>query len=288
MRLAFFHSLVRLPASRCWACQLGGRVSSCGQRRWASQEPRREGQRRTAGRAHGSRSRAAPATQVGAALPWRPLPRSLAPTSHPAQGIPWAPRHIHSAPPGLQGPTMPASDGWVWVCGARGRVVWVPRGTQGRGGGVRCGSEHRALLSRAAQRTAPQARGDPARLWLASWRRRQLRPTLEQRRPPAARGHLQGGPGLSPSRPPPGAARVWQGRPYRPGHNTQRSLQPCKPGRGWGPALLTGVLFLCPGNQPRPLISSSPASIQVRWPQGNRRCAFFPGVKLPTHFSDCP
>lgn len=30
LRLAFFHSLVRLPVSRCRACQLGGWVSSCG------------------------------------------------------------------------------------------------------------------------------------------------------------------------------------------------------------------------------------------------------------------
>lgn len=39
LRLAFFHSLVRLPVSRYKACQLGGRASSCGQRHQANTEP---------------------------------------------------------------------------------------------------------------------------------------------------------------------------------------------------------------------------------------------------------
>lgn len=89
LRLAFFHSLVRLPVSRSRACQLGGRVSSCGQRRQASQEPRWEDQGRTAGRATGHGA-GRPACHPGRRCPDRGCPPAEAPAQPPAtQPCPW-------------------------------------------------------------------------------------------------------------------------------------------------------------------------------------------------------
>lgn len=118
LRLAFFHSLVRLPVSRSRACQLGGRVSSCGQRLQASQEPHWEGQGRTAGQAHGSRSRAT-VTPPRSALPscggpctaHRPPPPLCTPgsaPSSPSTPLPWG---LQRGPlPPSTGPTKPPSD----------------------------------------------------------------------------------------------------------------------------------------------------------------------------------
>lgn len=68
LRLAFFHSLVRLPVSRCSACQLGGWASSCGQRHQASREPL-GGVGEDTGRSSGHRAWLPLTTQVGGCPP---------------------------------------------------------------------------------------------------------------------------------------------------------------------------------------------------------------------------